>query len=52
MEAVKRLLQTTKLPLATVAARCGFRDQDRLRRAFLRQAGTAPSEYRRRFGQL
>ena len=51
IEAVRRLLEQTHLPLAAIAARCGFRDENRLRRAFLRQVGTAPSSYRRRFAQ-
>jgi AraC-like DNA-binding protein len=31
-----------------VAARCGFADADTLRRAFVRQVGVTPADYRKR----
>lgn len=51
VEAAKRLLEQATLPLTTVARRSGFRDLERMRRAFLRQIGTPPSDYRARFGR-
>lgn len=50
VEAAKRLLEDERLLIKTIAARCGFKDYEGLRRAFLRQTGIAPIEYRRRFG--
>ncbi len=35
-----------------VAARCGFADADVLRRAFIRQIGVTPAEYRKRHARL
>jgi AraC-like DNA-binding protein len=32
-----------------VAARCGFADADTLRRAFARNVGVTPAEYRKRY---
>lgn len=51
VDAAKRLLEQTGLTLAAVAARTGLVDEQRLRRAFLRQAGVSPHEYRRTFGR-
>ncbi len=44
-----QLLETTDLPITTVAAQCGFIDDERMRRAFLRILLIAPNDYRRRF---
>jgi transcriptional regulator GlxA family with amidase domain len=49
VEAVRRALEETAMPIKRIAAECGFRQEDRLRRAFARQVGTTPAEYRRRF---
>jgi transcriptional regulator GlxA family with amidase domain len=49
VEAVRRLLEETDLPIKRVAAACGFGGEERLRRAFARQVGTTPAEYRARF---
>ena len=38
-----------KLPIKQIAASCGFGQEERLRRAFARQVGTTPVEYRQRF---
>jgi transcriptional regulator GlxA family with amidase domain len=48
-EEAKRLLSEGNLPLKRVAAVCGFRDEQTLRRAFHRIAEVSPSEYRQRF---
>ena len=49
VEAVRRNLEETDLPIKRIAAICGFGQEERLRRAFARQVGTTPAEYRRRF---
>jgi transcriptional regulator GlxA family with amidase domain len=50
IEAAKRLLEGNRISIKIVAGRCGFGDYERMRRAFLRSVGIAPSEYRERFG--
>ena len=47
--AARDLLETTTLGVRQIAARCGFRDDERLRRAFLRVLKTSPTDYRRQF---
>ncbi len=49
VEAVRRALEDTELPIKKIASVCGFHQEERLRRAFARQVGTTPAEYRRRF---
>jgi transcriptional regulator GlxA family with amidase domain len=49
VEAVRRILEETEMPIKRIAAECGFGQEDRLRRAFARQVGTTPAEYRVRF---
>lgn len=49
VEAVRRNLEETDLPIKQIAALCGFGQEERLRRAFARQVGTTPAEYRQRF---
>jgi len=49
VEAVRRNLEETDLPIKRIAALCGFGQEERLRRAFARQVGTTPAEYRQRF---
>lgn len=44
------LLETTSLPIAAVAARCGFKSPDAMRYAFVSELEVTPSEYRQRFG--
>jgi transcriptional regulator GlxA family with amidase domain len=48
VNAAQKLLETGELSPKRVASRCGFADTDTLRRAFLRQLGVTPAEYRRR----
>ncbi|PVZ12099.1 GlxA family transcriptional regulator [Actinomycetospora cinnamomea] len=48
-EAAAHLVATTDLPLARVAARCGFRSTETLRTAFIDAYGRTPSEHRRAF---
>ena len=48
-EAAKDLLETTDLAVKQVAAACGFNDEERMRRAFLRLLNVSPSDYRQGF---
>jgi transcriptional regulator GlxA family with amidase domain len=48
----RRLLEQGDLAPKQVAASCGFSDADVLRRAFMRQVGVTPAEYRRRFAAI
>ncbi|SEM77662.1 GlxA family transcriptional regulator [Nonomuraea pusilla] len=45
-EAAAHLLATTSLPMAAVAARCGFGTAETLRQAFVDRYGIPPSRYR------
>jgi transcriptional regulator GlxA family with amidase domain len=49
VEAVRRRLEESEMPIKRIAAECGFGQEERLRRAFARQVGTTPAEYRTRF---
>jgi transcriptional regulator GlxA family with amidase domain len=49
VEAVRRVLEETDMPIKRIASECGFGQEERLRRAFARQVGTTPAEYRQRF---
>lgn len=49
VDAARRLLEDTEIPLQRVASQSGFSNPDTMRRAFLRRIGTGPSEYRERF---
>lgn len=49
VEAARRLLEETALPVGQVALRCGFREEERMRRAFVARLGVAPGRYRQRF---
>ena len=47
-EVAKDLLETTDLGLKQVAVKCGFNDDERMRRAFVRLLNVSPSDYRPR----
>ena len=49
VDAARRLLEETNLPLQRVASASGFGSTEALRRVFLRQMGLRPSDYRSRF---
>ncbi len=50
LEAARRLLtERLDMQIAEVAEECGFVDDERMRRAFLRDMGVPPSDYRARF---
>ncbi|MGC5013009.1 GlxA family transcriptional regulator [Streptosporangium sp. DT93] len=46
IEAATHLVVTTSLPMASVAARCGFGTAEALRQAFVSRYGIPPSRYR------
>ncbi|MDT4874344.1 HTH-type transcriptional activator RhaR [compost metagenome] len=48
----RRLLEEGHFAPKQVAAQCGFADADVLRRAFVRQVGVTPAEYRKRFAMV
>ena len=50
VETARLLLESQDVDgVVAVARRAGFGDDERMRRAFMRHLGVAPSEYRRRF---
>lgn len=49
VDAARDLLATTDTAIQSVAVLCGFIDDERMRRAFLRVIHTSPSEYRKQF---
>jgi transcriptional regulator GlxA family with amidase domain len=49
VDAARQLMEDTRLPLQTVARRCGLETLDTLRRAFVRRLGITPQQYRARF---
>jgi transcriptional regulator GlxA family with amidase domain len=49
VDAARRLLEDSEMPLQRVASRCGFGTADTMRRAFIRRIGTGPQNYRSRF---
>jgi transcriptional regulator GlxA family with amidase domain len=49
LEAARLSLEDASLSLKQIARQTGFGDEQRLRRAFRRQFGIAPHEYRERF---
>ena len=49
IEAARRQLEQGAVTLKDVARRCGFGDEQRMRRAFQARLGVAPSEYALRF---
>ncbi len=50
VEAARRLLEDTSLPVTAIADRCGFNDDERLRRAMTRALSLSPNDYRKHFG--
>ncbi|MEO1315648.1 MAG: helix-turn-helix domain-containing protein [Pseudomonadota bacterium] len=52
LEAARDALESTGASLKTIAARCGFGDEGRMRRTFTRTLGISPSAYRERFQLL
>jgi methylphosphotriester-DNA--protein-cysteine methyltransferase len=49
LEAARRLLSESRLPVRRIAQRCGFGSEEAMRRSFLRLLAATPQEYRARF---
>jgi transcriptional regulator GlxA family with amidase domain len=49
-ESARLLLSETRLPVKTIARRCGFTSDETLRRSFQRAYAISPDEFRKRFG--
>lgn len=52
LDAARRLLETSALPLKTIAGQCGYGSQEVMRRAFVRDLQMTPREYRRRLATM
>ena len=50
IETAQRHLCGSDISVKEIARRCGFGSEETMRRSFIRQVGTAPSEFRKRFG--
>jgi len=48
-EVARDLLETTQLGVKNIASVCGFNDEERMRRVFMRLMNVSPSEYRQGF---
>lgn len=48
-EAAQTLLETTDLGIKQIAGKCGFHDEERMRRTFERLLNVSPSQYRQNF---
>lgn len=51
IDAARRLLEGSQIPLKTVAYDCGFGTADRMRRVFSERLGVTPAQYRGSFQQ-
>jgi transcriptional regulator GlxA family with amidase domain len=49
VEAARRLLSESRLPVKRISQRCGFGSEETMRRSFLRLLATSPQDYRARF---
>jgi transcriptional regulator GlxA family with amidase domain len=49
IDAARRCLESTELGLKDIAQRCGFENEDGMRRIFVRRLAVSPAEYRQRF---
>lgn len=49
VEAARNLLERGQLPMKAIAKQCGFGDEERMRRSFLRLINVTPSDYEKRF---
>ena len=49
VQAAHQAIEQSDTPLGVIAARCGFGDEQRMRRAFLRQFNSTPADIRARF---
>lgn len=51
VDAARDMLATTDKGMKVIAVECGFQDDERMRRAFMRTINTSPSAYRMQFQQ-
>jgi transcriptional regulator GlxA family with amidase domain len=49
LDAARRMLQDSSMPLQRIADRCGFADLHNMRRVFQRKLGVGPTDYRATF---
>ncbi|WP_217578783.1 GlxA family transcriptional regulator, partial [Mesorhizobium sp. GbtcB19] len=49
VEAARRQLSETRLPVKRIAQRCGFGSEETMRRSFMRLLAVKPQDYRSRF---
>jgi len=49
VEAARRLLSESSLPIKRICQRCGFGAEETMRRSFLRLLAVTPQDYRARF---
>lgn len=49
VEAARSLLEESHLSVSEIAAKCGFVDDERMRRSFIRTLKVPPAQYRQRF---
>jgi transcriptional regulator GlxA family with amidase domain len=49
VEAARRLLSESRLPVKRISQRCGFGSEETMRRSFLRVVSATPQDYRARF---
>jgi transcriptional regulator GlxA family with amidase domain len=49
LEAARRLLSESRLPVKRISQRCGFGSEETMRRSFLRLLSVTPQDYRARF---
>ncbi|KIZ45315.1 MULTISPECIES: GlxA family transcriptional regulator [Rhodopseudomonas] len=49
VEAARRLLSETNLPIKRISQRCGFGSEETMRRSFVRLLAASPQDYRARF---
>jgi transcriptional regulator GlxA family with amidase domain len=49
VEAARRLLSESRLPIKRISQRCGFGSEETMRRTFVRLLETTPQDYRARF---
>lgn len=48
-QTARDMLETTDIAVKAIAAHCGFNDEERMRRAFVRLLNVSPSDYRQGF---
>ena len=52
VDAARRLLEETGTRIQQIATQCGFKNEEQMRTAFMRNISLSPREYRKRFSSL